>query len=438
MQDANRPLLELRGVEKYYGNGEQEILVLNDINLELYPGEILALLGPSGSGKSTLLRIATGLLLPDRGKIVYGGQSLQGVNPNASLVFQNFALYPWMTVMENVEIGLKAQGVRPKERRQKALQFIDLIGLDGFETAYPRELSAGMRQRVGFSRALVMEPELLCLDEPFSSLDILTAENLRRELLNLWLEQKIPLRAILMVSHNIEEVVFMADRVAVLEKNPGRIIGEQKIELVHPRDRKSPGFIALVDRLYTLVTRSEGVRGPSPPKAELKEKIIPLPHAGIGMLNGLIELVADRGGREDLHRLGSELLLEVDDLLPITEAADLLGLSHVQEGDLVLTDLGVRYAELDTLGQKEVFRQQAGPIPLIALITKVLEDKRNRRMAKGFFLELLEKQFSPGEAQAQIERAIDWGRNAELFSFDDDADTLYLEEVAEDAGYPDE
>ncbi len=431
MGERNGPLLELKSVEKYYGNGDQEILVLSEIDLGLYPGEILALLGPSGSGKSTLLRIATGLLLPDKGGIIYGNRPLRGINPNASLVFQNFALYPWMTVLENVEIGLKARGIGSKERRQKALRFIDMIGLDGFESAYPRELSAGMCQRVGFSRALVMEPELLCLDEPFSSLDILTAENLRRELLELWLEQKIPLRAILMVSHNIEEVVFMADRVLVLEKDPGRIIGEMRIELTHPRERKSPRFITLVDRLYTLVTRSTGVRVPSPSGVERREKIPPLPHAGIGMVNGLIELVTDRGGREDLHRLGSELLLEVDDLLPVTEAVGLLGFGHVQEGDLVLTDLGMSYAVLDTLEQKEVFRRQALPIPLISLIMKVLEDKRNRHMAIRFFLELLEKQFSPGESRAQLERAIDWGRYAELFSFDDDTDTLYLDEVVE-------
>jgi NitT/TauT family transport system ATP-binding protein len=218
-----------------------------------------------------------------------------------------------------------------------------------------------------------------------------------------------------MVSHNIEEVVFMADRVTVLEKNPGRIIGELQIELTHPRERKSPGFIALVDRLYTLVTQSEEVQGLSPPQIEPKGKISPMPHIGIGMLNGLIELVADRGGREDLHRLGRELLLEVDDFLPITEAAELLELAHVREGDLVLTDLGMSYAELDTLEQKEAFRRQARSIPLIALISKVLKDKRNRRMPQEFFLELLEKQFSPGEAQAQLERVIDWGRYAEFF-----------------------
>jgi NitT/TauT family transport system ATP-binding protein len=221
VKTATECLITLEGVSKVYQqpNG-QKISILEPINLELRSGEIVALLGPSGSGKSTLMRIIAGLIPPSNGQVLYHNRPLVGLNPGVAIVFQNFALYPWLTVLENVELGLKAKGELPEPRLQKALRMIDIIGLDGFENAYPKELSGGMRQRVGFARALAVEPELLCMDEPFSALDVLTAENLRFELLDLWLEKKIPTKAVLIVTHGIEEAVILADRIVVLGRLP--------------------------------------------------------------------------------------------------------------------------------------------------------------------------------------------------------------------------
>ncbi|MBD3562445.1 ABC transporter ATP-binding protein, partial [Planktothrix sp. FACHB-1355] len=239
-------LISLESVKKSYQqpNG-QEITILENINFDLRTGEIVALLGPSGSGKSTLMRMIAGLIPPTLGKILYHNRPLVGLNPGVAIVFQSFALYPWLTVLENVELGLKAKGELPDRRREKALRMIDVIGLDGFENAYPKELSGGMRQRVGFARALAVEPELLCMDEPFSALDVLTAENLRFELLDLWLERRIPTQTILIVTHGIEEAVILADRIIVLGRNPGRVRADLPVKLPHYRDRKSPSFQSL-------------------------------------------------------------------------------------------------------------------------------------------------------------------------------------------------
>ena len=217
-------LLQLEHVFQSYGAGVRRFTAVENVNLNLSVGEFVALLGPSGCGKSTLLRIIAGLQKATQGKVLYRGQQLEGVNPHTSIIFQTFALFPWLTVLENVSLALKAKGVEKHERDKKAEDLLDRVGLDGFESAYPRELSGGMRQKVGFARAMAVEHELLCMDEPFSALDVLSAESLRGELLELWTEGKIPTKAILMVSHNIEEAVFLADRIVVMDKEPGRII----------------------------------------------------------------------------------------------------------------------------------------------------------------------------------------------------------------------
>ncbi len=413
----------------------EDMVVLDDIHLEIREGEFVALLGPSGSGKSTLLRIITGLMAPDAGSVRYRGQTVEGPCPHAAMVFQTFALYPWLTVQQNVEIGLKAAGLGAAARREKALRLIDLVGLDGFEGAYPKELSGGMRQRVGFARALAVEPELLCMDEPFSALDVLTAENLRSELLDLWADHRIPTRSVLMVTHGIEEAVFMADRIVVLSRNPARVVADLPIRLPRPRNRKQPQFLALVDRVYRILsdgddaaTESDAARDAdaasgAPPAA-------PLPHAPIGMLSGLLELVSDRGGRDDLYRLGSELLLEVDDLLPITDAAELIDLAKVQEGDLCLTPLGRIFAEADVDQRKRLFAERIRTLPLFAVILRVLQGKRSHTMRREFFADLLAERFSEPEARAQLDTAISWGRYAELFAYDPAAEEFYLEEPA--------
>ncbi len=345
-------LLELRGVYKTYGSGERKFIALQDINLRISAGEFVAIIGPSGCGKSTLLRIITGLTEASSGTVFYNKQPLKGINPHATIVFQTFALYPWLTVEENVELALKARGLPPEERKSRAIKLIDVVGLDGFESAYPRELSGGMRQKVGFARAMAVEPELLCLDEPFSALDVLSAEALRGELMELWLNKSIPTRAILLVTHNIEEAVFMADRIVVMDKDPGRIVAEMSVNLRHPRQRKDRAFQAMVDKVYAAVA------GKTLPEAEElglapgRGKTRRLPLAQPNALAGLLEKLAEEGGRADIYRFAGELTMELDDLLPVVEAGELLGFVNVQEGDLLLTPLGRAYAEASVLGRK--------------------------------------------------------------------------------------
>jgi NitT/TauT family transport system ATP-binding protein len=433
---ATEFLITLEGVSKVYQqpNG-QKISILEPIDLELRSGEIVALLGPSGSGKSTLMRMIAGLIPPSSGQVLYHNRPLVGLNPGIAIVFQNFALYPWLTVMENVELGLKAKGELPEPRRQKALRMIDIIGLDGFENAYPKELSGGMRQRVGFARALAVEPELLCMDEPFSALDVLTAENLRFELLDLWLEKKIPTKAVLIVTHGIEEAVILADRVVVLGRNPGRIRAELTVTLPHYRDRKTPQFQAIVDQVYKILTNPDlSCETESPPAATVSQpqpaqsaKYQSLPQVRIGAVAGLLELLEDRQ-EKDLYRLGQELMLEVDDILPIVEAAKIMDFLAIQEGDLLLTPVGLQFIAGGIDQRKQIVRTQIlSNIRLVQQISRMLQAKRNQRISEELILDILEAHFSPQEAMRQLKTAIDWGRYAELYSYDEPGGEIFLE-----------
>jgi len=415
-------LVELRNVTKYYGRAEAGILVLDNVSFKIREGELVALLGQTGSGKSTLLRIVMGLTQPSSGFVLYRGQPLRGVNPHAAIIFQSFALYPWFTTLENVELALKPLGLPAEARRRKAVGLLDMVGLDGFEDAYPRELSGGMRQKVGFARALAVEPELLCMDEPFSALDVLSAETLRGELLELWLGKKLPTKAILLVTHNIEEAVLLADRAIVLSRNPGRVVGDFPISLPYPRNRRSPAFSAVADRIYRLITRV--VPPPIVPEAELAS---PLPHASIDEVAGLAEEMVARGRREDLYRLAADLRIEADELLPVISAAEMLGLGRVEHADFVLLPLGVEFAEADVLRRKEILRPKVLEVPLVHRIVEVLRAAEDQRMPEEFFLSILRRGFSDEEARAQLETAIGWGRYAELFSYDHDTRELYLE-----------
>lgn len=425
-------LVRLLGVTKMYQQPDNyDILILDDINLDIRPSEFIALLGPSGSGKSTLLRIITGLVQPSFGAVLYRGRPVQGPNANAAMVFQSFALFPWLTVMQNVELGLAAKAIEPEQRRERAVKLIDLIGLNGYEDAFPKELSGGMRQRVGFARALAVDPELLCMDEPFSALDFLTAENLRSELLDLWLEARFPTKAVLMVTHGIEEAVYMADRIIILSKNPARIIADMPNTLPYPRNRKSPEFVHMVDQVYKIVTGWEGDQespdvASSIPQTGERPRLRPIPYGHLSMLTGLLELVSDRGGQDDLYRLGAELFLEVDDLLPVTETAELFHLAEVSEGDLTLTELGRQFVEGDVNDQKAIIREELKDIPLFRLIDRVLRSKSNHAMVKEFFTDILEEHFSVNEAERQLMTAINWGRYADLFHYDTDTELLYL------------
>lgn len=423
---ATAELLRLQNVVKGYGIGPRQFVAVRDINLQIRTGEFVCMLGPSGCGKSTLLRIIAGLNSATSGQVLYRGQPVLGVNPHATIVFQTFALYPWLTVLENVEIALKARRVARAERRARALRLIDTVGLDGFESAYPRELSGGMRQKVGFARAMAVEPELLCLDEPFSALDVLSAQALRGELLELWLSKSIPTQAILMVTHNIEEAVQMADRVIIMDKDPGRITAEMPIHLRHPRERKDTAVQALVDRIYAAVagkTQSEAEElGSAPGRGRMR----PLPMAHLNAVAGLLERLTSEAGRADLYRLAAELMVELDEVLPVVEACELLGFLHVQEGDLMITPLGKAYAEASILSRKEMLAGRVLRLPLIGWIYETLRQDDDQRVARDYFLDKLRPEFHDLAGQ-QVEAAVNWGRFAELFAFEDDTDELYLE-----------
>ena len=430
VNDADN-LLDLQSVTKAYKLETKQFLAVKDINLHIKPGEFVCLLGPSGCGKSTLLRIIAGLNAATSGAVSYHGQPLKGVNPYTTIVFQTFALYPWLTVQENVEIALKARGVPANSRTERALKLIDIVGLDGFESAYPRELSGGMRQKVGFARAMAVEPELLCLDEPFSALDVLSAEALRGELMELWLKKKIPTKAILMVTHNIEEAVFMADRIVIMGKDPGHIVTEISVTLHQPRQRKDTAFQSLVDKVYAAVA------GQSQPKEETLGTqpgqpgvTRPLPNAQLSALAGLLEKLVEEGGRVDLYRMGGDLVLELDDLLPIVEAGDLLGFITVHEGDLLLAPLGRAYADATILGRKAIIAGRVLRLQVIAWIYETLRRDDNQRVAWDYFLDTLQGDFGD-KAEEQLDIAINWGRHAELFAYDDDTGELYLESYDE-------
>ncbi|MCX7609049.1 MAG: nitrate/sulfonate/bicarbonate ABC transporter ATP-binding protein [Anaerolineales bacterium] len=429
MMSVETPLLELKHIHQTYTSGARKFTAVEDVNLTVHEGEYVALLGPSGCGKSTLLRILTGLQKPSEGQVLYRGQVLRGVNPHATIVFQTFALFPWLTVLENVELALKARGIPAGVRLPRALDLIDRVGLDGFENAYPRELSGGMRQKVGFARAMAVEPELLCLDEPFSALDVLSAESLRGELLELWTSGKIPTKAILMVSHNIEEAVFMADRIVVMDKEPGRIIAEMKVPLPHPRPRHSDEFRTLVDEVYALLagqTKSESEELGSAPGESGRVRSLPDVH--ISDLAGLLEHLAEKpGDQADIYRLTEELTLDSDHVLRLSEAAELLGFATIAKGDIQLTPLGETFAEASILARKEIFATRIRRLPLVRWLTGMLQ-RAEKHALKGEVVKMaLQLEFPPEEAEKQLDTLINWGRYAEIFAYDDGSEEIYLE-----------
>ncbi len=445
---ASEAIIRAEGIEKYYAQpSENRIQVISATDLSILPGEILALLGPSGSGKSTMLRMLTGLSCPSAGQVYWHGKPIAEAEINVSIVFQSFALFPWLTVLENVEAPLQARGVEREARRARSMKMLDTVGLDGFESAYPKELSGGMRQRVGFARALVVEPEVLFMDEPFSALDVLTAENLRSELLELWQKKTMPTKAIFLVTHNIEEAVLLADRIIVLGRNPGHIRTDFRVQLPHPRERKSEGFTQLVDYIYKVLTRPDvspdeapDHQHPGPRVRDQRQmKYQMLPHSRPGGVAGLLELLLDKGGRDDIYRLADDLAFEIDDLLPIVDAAQLLGFLTVEEGDAAITAGGTEFANSEILRQKELFRDAAvSHVLLLRQIRRALETKSDHTVPEEFFLDLLDEQFSEEEALRQMETAIAWGRYAEIFDFDAGRRRFVLPDAQEEAVAPGE
>lgn len=444
---AGEAIIRAEKIEKYYAQpSENRIQVISATDLEIVPGEILALLGPSGSGKSTMLRMLTGLSQPSAGRVYWHEKPISEAEINVSIVFQSFALFPWLTVLENVEAPLQARGLPADERRERSLRMLDTVGLDGFEAAYPKELSGGMRQRVGFARALVVEPEVLFMDEPFSALDVLTAENLRSELLELWAKKTMPTRAVFIVTHNIEEAVLLADRIIVLGRNPGHIRTDFRVQIPQPRDRKSEAFTQLVDYIYKVLTQPDIPAAEAPDQQagrkvrdQRQMKYQMLPHARPGGMAGLLELLLDKGGRDDIYRLADDLAFEIDDLLPIVDAAQLLGFLKVEEGDAAITESGEEFANSEILRQKELFRDAAlNNVLLLRQIRRALEAKSDHTVPEEFFLDMLDEQFSEEESQRQIETAVTWGRYAELFDFDAARRRFVLPDAQEEEAAGDE
>ncbi|HTR09339.1 MAG TPA: nitrate/sulfonate/bicarbonate ABC transporter ATP-binding protein [Paraburkholderia sp.] len=421
-------VLAVKHVSRGFAQKDDERLVLDDVNLSLREGEIVGLLGRSGSGKSTLLRIISGLIEPSAGEVNWLGKPLEGPAKGVSMVFQTFALFPWLTVLQNVESGLEAQGVGARERRERALAAIDLIGLDGFENAYPRELSGGMRQRVGFARALVVDPMLMLMDEPFSALDVLTAETLRTDLLDLWTQGRMPIKSMLIVTHNIEEAVFMCDRILVLSSNPGRVVAEIKVPFKHPRNRLDPAFRKLVDDIYAKMTAREAAEA-THRRLEVGSR---LPDVSTNTMAGLIETLAAAPyhGRADMPEIARSLHLEVDDLFPIVEMLQQLGFADVREGDVLLTPPARVFAEMGTQARKLMFADHLlRNVPLAARIKKVLDERPGHRAPRVRFEQELEDVLSDVAAEETLDTVIDWARYGEVFSYNDQTEIFSLEDV---------
>jgi NitT/TauT family transport system ATP-binding protein len=427
------PLLNIHALRQTFPRADGgELLVLDGIELELTQGQIVGLLGRTGSGKSTLLRSIAGLMPPSAGTITYLGRPVVAPAPGIAMVFQGFALFPWLTVLENVQLGLEALGLPEVEIRQRALAAIDLIGLDGYESAYPRELSGGMRQRVGFARALVVHPNILLMDEPFSALDVLTAETLRTDFLELWGDGKLPIKGVILVTHNIEEAVLMCDRILLFSSNPGRIICEIAVDLKQPRNRLDPRFHDLVEKIYAAMT----ARIATPPRIGIAAGTVAtsidtiLPRVSANLLSGLLETLAAEpfSGKADLPVIADELHLEGDDLFPVSDALQILHLVEIEGGDIKLTDIGKQFVDAGTDDRKKFFqRQLLTYVPLAAHIRRVLQERANHVAPKSRFVDELEDHMSSDDAEETLRSVTAWARYAEAFAYDDDSQTFSLE-----------
>lgn len=426
-------ILSINNVKKSFRKkGINELLVLDHVDFEVKEGEVIAILGKSGSGKSTLLRIIAGLVQATEGEVKYRDQAIHQPVDGLTMVFQHFALLPWLTVLENVELGLEAKGVSKKERRQRALKAIDIVGLDGFESAYPKELSGGMSQRVGFARALVVDPEVLLMDEPFSALDVLTADNLRSDLINIWQSDETNIKAVIIVTHNIEEAAMLADRIFVFANNPGYVQAVLPVALPHPRNDQDPKFREVVDQIYTIMTTHIGTKKTE--KATEHKAIdvgYRLPQVEISELTGFIDTLAApeyQGKKVDLPELAEELHLEIDDLFPITEALEILHFARVSKGDIELTLEGRAFSDADILERKKIFAKHLMKhVPIVQLIRNNLECEVDHQEGEDAFLRVLEKKLSEQASEAVLKVVIDWGRYAEIFAYDYNTGILSLE-----------
>jgi len=403
----------------------RKLVVLKSISLSIRANEIVALLGPSGCGKSTILRILAGLIRPTEGLVRYRGQPLTGLNPSVALVFQSFALYPWLTVAENIEVVLRAAGLPPAEREQRTQHVIGLVGLTGFETVCPRELSGGMKQRVGMARALAVDPEILLMDEPFSHVDALTAESLRAEVVDIWSALDKNPSSIVMVSHDIKEVVFMADRIVILGANPGCIRTIVHNPLPRPRDYRSADFLTLVDQLHDLITGHELPDVPPLAPGEEAATIMEgLPDAKPGEIVGLLEYLDARGGQDELFRIAGETRRDFGHIINIVEAAELLNFVDTPKRQVVLDALGQAFLRASTEERKAIWREQLLQLQLYQHVLAALQQNASRRLSRDE-IEAAIVAHLPGEHHERVfETFIQWGRYAGLFQYDEAMQSL--------------
>lgn len=437
-QDSDE-LLRLTNIGQSYasGNSSPDSLVLDDINLTLHTGEIVGLIGRSGSGKSSLMRIMGGVLKPTTGQVTLRGKALTGPGPEIGMVFQSFALFPWLSALENVTLPLEARNMPRNQREERARAVTGLLGLSGYDNAWPHELSPGLAQRVGLARALVTQPDVLLMDEPFASLDVLAAENLRTDLVELWSERQLPCHGVLLVTHSIEEAVLMCDRIVVLSSNPGRIEHELHVPFTHPRDRESAEFRQFVDDIYSLMTR----RAPIVSEAILPEEHVPattrgtppLPPVAVEGMMGLIEALAASplDGRADLPLLAGKALMELDDLFPLAEALQLLELAELEDGDIILTREGGRFANSGTEERRAILRHALRQgLPLIREICSTLDERPSHTTSAATFREMLQEDMSADYAAQTLQTLVNWARYAGLFDYDEDNDKLFLDDSA--------
>jgi len=432
---AENPLIELRKVSKHFNlDSGSQIKVLENIDLSLYPGEIVALLGPSGSGKSTCLRILAGLMEQNHGDVISKGIPAKGANQDVALVFQSFALFPWETVFENIALALEPLKLNSEEVKNRVKRVIDLVGLEGFEEAYPRELSGGMKQRVGIARALVMERAILLLDEPFSSLDILTADSLRSEIIEIFQKRQTATRAVLMVTHHIHEAVFMAKRILVMGLNPGHIRGEIINDLPYPRNESSVAFSQMVERVHSLVTETlmpdlpYQEASPGLTSSQQKETSFRvLPNVSVSEVIGLLETIHEEGGTGDIFKLAQQIRKDFGHTLFLVKAAEILDLVDTPKQKVILTDLGKHLVEGDINVQKRMLHELYGDLHLVSEVAQLLRQSPTLRLPVDLITEKLSDWLPNENPNDLLASLITWGRFSEYFGYNDDTKELYLD-----------
>lgn len=435
------PICEARDVTVSFGVDASK-LVLDKVSLAVCEGEVIAILGPSGCGKSTLLRALVGLLQPSSGQVLAHGKPLSGIHPGISIVFQNFALYPWLTVGQNIEVALNGLGLDPATARKRILRCIDMVGLEGYEKAYPKELSGGMKQRVGIARALARGPELLCMDEPFSALDVFTAESLRSEVYRLWTGGAVQetdgssvtaVKSILMITHIIEEAVFLADRIVIMGTRPGHVRQVIKNTIPHPRDYQSPAFLGLVQHIHDIIVKEHLPEEPAETPIEVGGVPLPepLPCINLGAVFGLMGILNDRGGRMDVFALDQLTDYDFGQTLAVVKAGEMFDFLDTPKNLVVLTDLGRQFLELDINARKIMLNQQLRKLATFRFLLQILSEAKNHQLPQDVVLEELAIRLPTQDTEALFKTIVSWGRFSELFGYSTETEMLHLQQAPE-------